>query len=71
MKTTSDCIQILRAGANLVVKATKPTQDLVQMARVAASTGVHLTIMEASKPAADLVQIARAGKEYVTIDISK
>jgi len=68
-KPTSDIIQIINAGSNVILNKAKPTSDLVQIATAAKRMGVQVTMRGFIKPTSDWIAIAKAGGKNVTIDL--
>ena len=70
LRTTSDLIQIVRAGGGISVDAKlRTTSDLIQIARAAQMSRVNVIFRGMSlRMTADLIQIARAGNGHVTFE---
>lgn len=69
-KPTKDCEEILRAGASISIKSTKPPSDLAHLASVAKAHQVTLTLRNVTKPTKDLCDIARAGEGFVVMELA-
>ena len=67
-KPTSDLLSILQAGGGIAIPATKPTNDLVELARAAARAGTYLVLKNVQKPTADCERIAEAGAGHVILE---
>lgn len=70
LRTTSDLIQIVRAGGGITMDAgLRTTSDLIQIARAANLSGAKVVFRKMSlRTVADLIQIARAGNGNVTFE---
>ena len=68
MTTSDGIVELLEAGANVTVPAGKPTEKLIEFARIAKRKGVRLTITGAHGKATEkLLQIIEAGRGFVDI----
>jgi len=62
---------LLRLGASVVVSASLPLADLINLAQQAAERGTTLTLRGAhERSTADLERVAMAGRGHVAFDLS-
>ena len=63
-------LALIRASGHVIVDASLPTGDLLQLAAAAAQWGASLTVRNAHlRDEAELEEIAVAGRGHVTFDL--
>ena len=69
-KPTELVIKLIEAGTNVIVKDTKPSTRLLEIAEAAARNKVHATFLNCDGiPTANLMKVAQAGGKYVTFEV--
>ncbi|MFC4163625.1 hypothetical protein ACFOWU_08175 [Epilithonimonas zeae] len=72
-KTTSNIIEIVNTGTNVIIDAKeKTTSNIIEIVKIVVKKGMHITLKNASsKTTTNLIEIAKIGGKNITIDLTE